>query len=61
VALNDGEGRGPLAAIKVIELATVIMGPFGGQLLGDLGADIVKVESGVGDGSRLMGGDRIPS
>ncbi len=60
MALNDSEGRGPLAGIKVVELATVIMGPFGGQLLGDLGADIVKVETGVGDGSRLMGGGPHP-
>jgi crotonobetainyl-CoA:carnitine CoA-transferase CaiB-like acyl-CoA transferase len=44
----------------VVELATVVMGPFGGQLLGDLGADIVKVETGVGDGSRLMGGGPHP-
>jgi crotonobetainyl-CoA:carnitine CoA-transferase CaiB-like acyl-CoA transferase len=60
VALSDGQGRGPLAGVKVVELATVIMGPFGGQLLGDLGADIVKVETGVGDGSRLMGGGPHP-
>src|SRR5215204_3935653 len=57
---NSGAARGPLAGIKVVELATVIMGPFGSQLLGDLGADIVKVETGAGDGSRVMGGGPHP-
>ena len=37
-----------------------VMGPYGAQLLGDLGAEIVKVETGVGDGSRMMGGGPHP-
>ena len=36
------------------------MGPFGAQLLGDLGADVTKVETGGGDGSRVMGGGPHP-
>ena len=36
------------------------MAPFGAQLLGDLGADVVKVETGAGDGSRVMGGGPHP-
>jgi crotonobetainyl-CoA:carnitine CoA-transferase CaiB-like acyl-CoA transferase len=51
---------GPLAGIRVVELATVIMGPFGAQLLGDLGAEVIKVETGTGDGSRMMGGGPHP-
>ena len=51
---------GPLAGIRVIELATVVMAPFGAQLLGDLGAEIIKVETGTGDGSRMMGGGPHP-
>src|SRR3954468_23589830 len=58
--MDSAEARGPLAGVSVVELATVIMGPFGSQLLGDLGADIVKVETGVGDGSRIMGGGPHP-
>src|SRR5262245_5649717 len=54
------QARGPLAGIKVVELATVVMAPFGCQLLGDLGAEVVKVETGVGDGSRVMGGGPHP-
>lgn len=53
-------GGGPLAGIRVVELATVVMGPFGAQLLGDLGADIIKVETDSGDGSRMMGGGPHP-
>jgi len=56
----EGGGAGPLAGIKVVELATVVMAPYGSQLLGDLGADIVKVETGGGDGSRIMGGGPHP-
>ena len=48
-------GAGPLAGIKVIEIATVLMGPFAAQMLGDLGADVVKVETMQGDSSRAMG------
>ena len=52
--------QGPLAGIRVIEIATVIMGPYGAQLLGDLGAEVIKIESGKGDGSRAMGGGPHP-
>jgi crotonobetainyl-CoA:carnitine CoA-transferase CaiB-like acyl-CoA transferase len=47
---------GPLSGIRVVELGQVIGGPFGGQLLGDFGAEVVKIEPpGTGDVLRQWG------
>lgn len=45
----------PLAGLKVIELARILAGPWGGQTLSDLGADVIKVESPEGDDTRTWG------
>ncbi len=47
---------GPLAGFRVIELGQLIAGPFAGQLLGDLGAEVIKIElPGDGDPMRHWG------
>ena len=45
----------PLQGIKVVELARILAGPWAGQVLADLGAEVVKVESPEGDDTRRWG------
>ena len=45
----------PLAGLKVVELARILAGPWAGQILADLGADVIKVEAPEGDDTRRWG------
>lgn len=48
-------GGAPLAGIKVVELARILAGPWAGQTLADLGAEVIKIESPAGDDTRRWG------
>jgi crotonobetainyl-CoA:carnitine CoA-transferase CaiB-like acyl-CoA transferase len=53
---------GPLAGIRVLELARILAGPWAGQILADLGADVIKVErAGAGDDTRGWGPPFVPA
>lgn len=60
--VSEKPNTGPLKGLRVVELGQLLAGPFCGQLLGDMGADVIKVEPpGAGDPFRVwgMGDDKV--
>ena len=53
--MTGSGSQGALAGLRVVELARILAGPWIGQTLADLGADVIKVESPAGDDTRSWG------
>jgi len=51
---------GPLSGVRVVDCTTVVLGPWAAQQLGDLGADVIKVEPPEGDTTRQLGPMKNP-
>lgn len=60
-ASHEAGPGGPLDGIRVLDLSSVVMGPLATQILGDLGADVITVETRDGDINRIMGSGPYPS
>jgi crotonobetainyl-CoA:carnitine CoA-transferase CaiB-like acyl-CoA transferase len=57
---SNSPAKGPLAGIRVIDCTSILFGPYCTQLLGDMGADVIKVEGPEGDTIRDAGTGRSP-
>ncbi len=59
MATDDTVNTGPLSDLRLIEMGTLLAGPFCGQLMGDFGAEVIKVEApGKGDPMREWGQEK---
>ncbi|MGR3633349.1 MAG: CaiB/BaiF CoA transferase family protein [Limimaricola soesokkakensis] len=53
--MEEARAQAPLAGLRVVELARILAGPWAGQVLADLGAEVIKVEAPEGDDTRRWG------
>ncbi|PSK86699.1 crotonobetainyl-CoA:carnitine CoA-transferase CaiB-like acyl-CoA transferase [Limimaricola soesokkakensis] len=53
--MEEARAQAPLVGLRVVELARILAGPWAGQVLADLGAEVIKVEAPEGDDTRRWG------